>query len=139
VIGGQINFPDFRFTPGDGPGKSCARFRDTILRSLAERNLHSDELSSAVNKADTFTALEDIYQRSAPSAALARRSRKSRGWNRPLPSCSTINPRPIHGRKPQNWSARKKVSLTRTLLWLTLPTCRQERSLIAIVVSVGHQ
>jgi uncharacterized protein len=36
--------------------------RDAILKSLAERNLLSDELKAAVNKADTVTALEDIYQ-----------------------------------------------------------------------------
>jgi hypothetical protein len=112
AMGGQINIPDFRFTPGDGSDKSDARFRDTILRSLAERNLLADELSSAINKADILAALEDIYERSAPSAALARRSRKSRGWNRRRPLVqSTIHAR-SHGRKPQNMSARKKMSLT---------------------------
>ncbi len=35
--------------------------RDTILKSLAERNLLSDELKAAVNKADSVTQLEDIY------------------------------------------------------------------------------
>jgi len=36
--------------------------RDTILKSLAERNLLSDALKNAVNAADTVTQLEDIYQ-----------------------------------------------------------------------------
>jgi uncharacterized protein len=35
--------------------------RDAILKSLAERNLLSDELKSSVNKADSVTQLEDIY------------------------------------------------------------------------------
>jgi len=35
--------------------------RETILKSLAERNLLSDELKTAVNKADSVTQLEDIY------------------------------------------------------------------------------
>jgi uncharacterized protein len=35
--------------------------RETILKSLAERNLLSDELKRAVNGADTVTQLEDIY------------------------------------------------------------------------------
>ena len=36
--------------------------RETILKSLAERNLLSDELKAAVNQADSLTQLEDIYQ-----------------------------------------------------------------------------
>ncbi len=36
--------------------------RDTILKSLVERNLLSDELKQAVNQADSVTQLEDIYQ-----------------------------------------------------------------------------
>jgi protein Tex len=36
--------------------------RDTILKSLAERNLLSDELKAAVNGAESVTQLEDIYQ-----------------------------------------------------------------------------
>ena len=35
--------------------------RETILKSLAERNLLSDELKAAVNKAESVTQLEDIY------------------------------------------------------------------------------
>ena len=35
--------------------------RDTILKSLAERNLLSDQLKAAVNAADSVTQLEDIY------------------------------------------------------------------------------
>jgi protein Tex len=35
--------------------------RDAILKSLAERNLLSDELKSTVNQADSVTQLEDIY------------------------------------------------------------------------------
>jgi uncharacterized protein len=35
--------------------------RETILKSLAERNLLSDELKAAVTKADSVTQLEDIY------------------------------------------------------------------------------
>ena len=35
--------------------------RDAIIKSLAERNLLSDELKAAVNKADSVTQLEDIY------------------------------------------------------------------------------
>jgi uncharacterized protein len=36
--------------------------RETILKSLAERNLLSDALKGAVEKADTLTQLEDLYQ-----------------------------------------------------------------------------
>src|SRR5512133_3959195 len=36
--------------------------REAIVKSLAERNLLSDELKSAIAKAETLTALEDIYQ-----------------------------------------------------------------------------
>src|SRR5215469_640707 len=36
--------------------------RDAILKSLAERNLLSDELKAAVNKADNLNALEDVFQ-----------------------------------------------------------------------------
>ena len=35
--------------------------RDAILKSLAERNLLSDELKAAVSLADSVTQLEDIY------------------------------------------------------------------------------
>ena len=35
--------------------------REAILKSLAERNLLSDELKAAVTKADSITQLEDIY------------------------------------------------------------------------------
>ena len=35
--------------------------REAIVKSLAERNLLSDELKAAVTKADTMTQLEDIY------------------------------------------------------------------------------
>ena len=35
--------------------------RDAIIKSLAERNLLSDELKAAVNQADSVTQLEDIY------------------------------------------------------------------------------
>ncbi len=35
--------------------------REAILKSLAERNLLSDELKAAVTKADSVTQLEDIY------------------------------------------------------------------------------
>ncbi|MDR3378168.1 MAG: Tex-like N-terminal domain-containing protein, partial [Verrucomicrobiae bacterium] len=36
--------------------------RETILKSLAERNLLSDSLKAAVTQADSLTQLEDIYQ-----------------------------------------------------------------------------
>jgi len=36
--------------------------REAILKSLAERNLLSDALKAAVTKAETLTALEDIFQ-----------------------------------------------------------------------------
>src|SRR5664279_2897897 len=35
--------------------------RDTILKSLAERNLLSDSLKAAITEADSVTQLEDIY------------------------------------------------------------------------------
>jgi uncharacterized protein len=35
--------------------------RDAIIKSLSERNLLSDQLKAAVNKADSVTQLEDIY------------------------------------------------------------------------------
>jgi uncharacterized protein len=36
--------------------------RDAILKSLAERNLLTDELKSAIINSETLTALEDLYQ-----------------------------------------------------------------------------
>ena len=36
--------------------------RETILKSLAERNLLSDDLKKAVTEADSLTQLEDLYQ-----------------------------------------------------------------------------
>src|SRR5512138_3035068 len=36
--------------------------RDAILKSLTERNLLTDELKNAIGKAETLTALEDVYQ-----------------------------------------------------------------------------
>jgi len=36
--------------------------REAIVKSLTERNLLSDELKAAINKADSVTQLEDIYQ-----------------------------------------------------------------------------
>ena len=36
--------------------------REAILKSLAERNLLSDELQAAVHRAETLTALEDVFQ-----------------------------------------------------------------------------
>ena len=36
--------------------------RDSILKSLAERNLLTDELKSSIAQSETLTALEDIYQ-----------------------------------------------------------------------------
>ena len=36
--------------------------REAILKSLAERNLLTEELKGAITKAETLTALEDIYQ-----------------------------------------------------------------------------
>src|SRR5215469_10321480 len=36
--------------------------RDSILKSLEERNLLTNELKSAIAKAETITTLEDIYQ-----------------------------------------------------------------------------
>lgn len=36
--------------------------RESILKSLEERNLLTDELKSSIAKAETVTALEDIYQ-----------------------------------------------------------------------------
>jgi uncharacterized protein len=36
--------------------------RDSILKSLAERNLLTDTLKAAVTQAETVTALEDLYQ-----------------------------------------------------------------------------
>ena len=36
--------------------------RDSIIKSLTERNLLTDELTSALAGADTVTRLEDIYQ-----------------------------------------------------------------------------
>jgi len=36
--------------------------REAILKSLVERNLLTDELRAAVTRADTLSALEDIYQ-----------------------------------------------------------------------------
>jgi uncharacterized protein len=36
--------------------------REAILKSLTERNLLTDELKSAIARAETITALEDVFQ-----------------------------------------------------------------------------
>ena len=46
--------------------------RDAILKSLAERNLLTDELKNAIAQSESLTALEDIYQPYRP-----KRDRKS--------------------------------------------------------------
>jgi len=45
--------------------------RDAILKSLADRNLLTDELKGAIAKSETLTALEDIYQPYRPKRRTA--------------------------------------------------------------------
>ena len=53
--------------------------RDAILKSLAERNLLTDELKSAIVKSDSLTALEDIYQPYRPKRRTRATIAKERG------------------------------------------------------------
>jgi uncharacterized protein len=59
--------------------------RDAIVKSLAERNLLSDQLKAAVNAADSVTQLEDIYlpyrpkRRTRATIAKEAGSRTARG------------------------------------------------------------
>src|ERR1017187_3708796 len=53
--------------------------REAILKSLAERNLHTDELKNAIAKSETLTALEDIYQPYRPKRRTRATIAKERG------------------------------------------------------------
>jgi uncharacterized protein len=53
--------------------------RDAILKSLAERNLLTDELNNAITKSETLTALEDIYQPYRPKRRTRATIAKERG------------------------------------------------------------
>jgi protein Tex len=53
--------------------------RDAILKSLAERNLLTDELKSAIANSETLTALEDIYQPYRPKRRTRATIAKERG------------------------------------------------------------
>ena len=53
--------------------------RDAILKSLAERNLLTDELKNAIAKSETLTALEDIYQPYRPKRRTRATIAKERG------------------------------------------------------------
>jgi uncharacterized protein len=54
--------------------------REAILKSLTERNLLTDELNSAIARAETLTALEDVFQPYRPK----RRTRATiaKGYSR---------------------------------------------------------
>jgi uncharacterized protein len=68
--------------------------RATILKSLAERNLLTDQLKTAVAGAETLSALEDITSPSVPSVAPVPQLPKKPVWS-PLPIfCSRSNPLP---------------------------------------------
>ncbi|MCX6926957.1 MAG: RNA-binding transcriptional accessory protein, partial [Verrucomicrobia bacterium] len=53
--------------------------RDAILKSLAERNLLTDELKNAVAQAESLTALEDIYLPYRPKRRTRATIAKERG------------------------------------------------------------
>src|ERR1035437_1750183 len=53
--------------------------RDAILKSLAERNLLTDELKNAIANSETLTALEDIYQPYRPKRRTRATIAKERG------------------------------------------------------------
>jgi uncharacterized protein len=53
--------------------------RDAILKSLAERNLLTDELKNAIAKSENLTALEDIYQPYRPKRRTRATIAKERG------------------------------------------------------------
>ena len=53
--------------------------RDAILKSLAERNLLTDELKNAIAKSETLTGLEDIYQPYRPKRRTRATIAKERG------------------------------------------------------------
>ena len=53
--------------------------RDAILKSLAERNLLTDEIKNAIAKSETLTALEDIYQPYRPKRRTRATIAKERG------------------------------------------------------------
>ncbi|MDB6031851.1 MAG: binding domain protein [Verrucomicrobiales bacterium] len=70
--------------------------RDAILKSLEERKLLTDELKSAILKAETLTALEDIYQPYRPKRRTRATIAKEQGLE-PLADLifkgqSTVNP-----------------------------------------------
>jgi uncharacterized protein len=53
--------------------------RDAILKSLAERNLLTDDLKSAIANSETLTALEDIFQPYRPKRRTRATIAKERG------------------------------------------------------------
>lgn len=53
--------------------------RESILKSLAERNLLTDALKAALEKADSLTALEDIFQPYRPKRRTRAMIAKERG------------------------------------------------------------
>ena len=53
--------------------------RDAILKSLAERNLLTDELKNAIANSETLTALEDIYQPYRPKRRTRATIARERG------------------------------------------------------------
>jgi uncharacterized protein len=53
--------------------------RDAILKSLAERNLLTDELKKAITDAETLTALEDVYQPYRPKRRTRATIARERG------------------------------------------------------------
>jgi uncharacterized protein len=53
--------------------------REAILKSLAERNLLSDALKTAVTRAETLTALEDLYQPYRPKRRTRATIAKEKG------------------------------------------------------------
>ncbi len=70
--------------------------REVILKSLAERNLLTDELKSAINGAETLTVLEDIFQPYRPKRRTRATIAKELGLE-PLADLlfqgqSTVNP-----------------------------------------------
>ncbi|MCL5097049.1 MAG: RNA-binding transcriptional accessory protein, partial [Candidatus Omnitrophica bacterium] len=53
--------------------------RDSILKSLAERKLLTDSLKAAIAKAETLTALEDLYQPYRPKRRTRAMIAKEKG------------------------------------------------------------
>ena len=84
--------------------------REAILKSLAERNLLTDELKNAIAKPRPSPRSRISICPTGPNAARARPSPRNRASNRWPTSCSASNPPPIQSPRPRLSSAPKRAS-----------------------------